>query len=236
MRFQVDGLNIHHKLKVSMKKPFGGKSSFVNNVIKHPGATLVGATVPGLGPLGSAVGALADNANTNALNKAHDANSQLNRDPGMGNVDQAQIEALYRKRASDYSTEAQPFREQLVNSLTNSGAELFKKTNPYILQDLNSRGLFTSESAVNKSQSDALSEIAAENRNTLNDFDTDIFNNTQQLKTTGVTSGLQRTFDVADRASQERLAKYLAKKQSRDQLINSLIGFGANVGSSAFLA
>lgn len=151
---------------------------------------------------------------------------------------------------SSYSNDAAKRRESLATSLTDSAKKTFELQNPKILEDLNSRGLATSPSAVNQAQTDALKEISLANADKLNAFDTDVFNQIQTLKGSGTSADLQAQQDAIDAAlnlrqgkltqdqqnsqanQEQELAKNLADKANRNQLTNSLIGLGGNLGSS----
>lgn len=216
----------------SIKKPLGGSNSAVRRTIKNPTAAVLGfglgSALPGIGgPTGAALGAALNDTKRNMISKANDPS--LNVAPGS----EPDIRGEYEGLANRYSSEAAPLRQRLADSLSSSGSALFKKVNPYLLEDLNARGLFTSESAVGKEQADALAEIAADDRSTLNDFDTDVFNQVQNIRATGLGTSLQRVFDEKDAARQESMMRYLARRSSRDNLISSLLGLGGRLGSGA---
>lgn len=152
--------------------------------------------------------------------------------------------------ANTYSSDAAKRREALATSLTDSAQKTFELQNPKILEDLNSRGLATSPSAVNQAQTDALKEISLANAEKLNAFDTDVFNQIQALKGSGTSADLQAQQDALDAAlnlrqgkltqdqqnaqanQEQELAKNLADKANRNQLTSSLIGLGGTLGGS----
>lgn len=155
--------------------------------------------------------------------------------------------------ANDYQNQAGTFRTQLANNLLNSSQQTFQQENPYILQDLNARGLSSSPTEVGHAQSQALGELALKNNDYLNQYDQSTFNTLAGLHQTALAAGLQggqdaldssmdlrrqgleRQFAVADQARQEALANALAKRQQRSSLIGSLIGAGSSLGSAALL-
>lgn len=129
-------------------------------------------------------------------------------------------------------------RKQLSQSLTDQGQQLFAAANPRILEDLNSRGLFSSPSAVNTSQSNALRDIGLANQQYLNDFDTQSVSAELQSQQDALDAGLdlrrggleaQRADSQA--AREEALARDLAKTQIKNSLTNSLIGAGGSIGA-----
>jgi hypothetical protein len=149
--------------------------------------------------------------------------------------------------ANQYQTNAGNYRGQLAKSLADTAHQTFQQENPYILEDLNSRGLATSPTAVGAEQDRALKDIALQNQNVLSGFDTNTFNQLNDIRGSGLNTllggnqdalnaalqakqaGLQRSFDVADQNRQQAFSNYLAKRQSRNQLTNSLIGAGGSI-------
>lgn len=146
--------------------------------------------------------------------------------------------------ADEYKSRAKSYRDELAKSLADIGQQTFYQANPFILEDLNSRGLFTSGSAVNERQADALKNIALANQEKLSAFDTNAYADEQDIYGSGLETYLggnqdaldaalelrraqiQRKFDIASQNQQADLAQNLARRQSRDQLLSSLIGFG----------
>lgn len=203
----------------SIKKPLGSKRSLANQLISHPqniplAISTGGASIPALDLMQHLKG------------RGH----QDSGDPGdPAAADQAMIEAKYGQLATDYQGAADPLRAKLASSLQNYAKGTFEQENPYMLQDLNARGLATSPTAVANAQSAELGRLSLANNDELNNFDTDVFNQVQNLKATGAGTGLQRLFDMHDQAAQAALAKSLAKRKSRDALTGSLIGLTGNI-------
>lgn len=154
-------------------------------------------------------------------------------DPNQGANDDALIRQRYNQMADEYSSGATSLRAKLAQNLAQTGQETFQQANPFILEDLNARGLSTSPTAVGAEQARALAELTTQNNRALSDFDTDVFGNVQSLRQTGSAQGVQRTFDLADASREEAMAKYLAKKQSRTALISALIGAAGTSGGAA---
>lgn len=147
--------------------------------------------------------------------------------PQEPSMDYGNPEGDYAALADRFGLDASKTREGLASSLTDSGTSLFKSANPYLLEDLNARGLFTSPSAVNQSQSDALGKIANENRTILNDYDTDVLN--QRYAILG--GGLGAKYDTINSVNQDAMSRYLAKRSSRDSLISSVLGGAGSIGA-----
>lgn len=188
---------------------------------------------------------------------AQDPTGDINALNVYGAEEEARRQALGREQqqqilqfGNEFQNRAKDFRSQLAQRLADTGQETFKMSNPYILEDLNSRGLASSPSEVANQQAQALKEIALANQSQLTGFDQDIFNQYNDLQGTGLSAllggnqqaldavlearraGLQRSFDVADQNRSESMAKYLAKRQSRDALIGSLLGGASKVGAA----
>lgn len=152
-------------------------------------------------------------------------------------------------------------RSTLSTSLFDQGKKTFDLQNPSILEDLNSRGVFSSPTAVASAQANALKEIALANQSKLDQYDTntkaeeDALNAQKLSELTGLdTSGLSARLEAeqtgadqagslfqsnleaqradAQSAQEQALAKSLADKQSRTSLTNSLIGVGGTLGST----
>lgn len=151
---------------------------------------------------------------------------------------------------NQYTTDAAKRRSALSDSLNSSGQKFFEQNNPYLLEDLNSRGLLTSPSAVGQSQAEALKQIDLANQDKLNAFDTQTYGDENQLKLSGLTGQLQANQDALDSGldlrrtdlesrlqdananREEALANSLADKQGRNSLYGSLIGAGGSIGSA----
>lgn len=164
----------------------------------------------------------------------------------LGQLNQQDILGL----ADQYSSDAAKRRSALSTSLLDQGQQTFNLQNPKILEDLNSRGLATSPSAVNQSQTDALKEIALANGQQLNQFDNQTFNELNSLKGAGLSarmqggqdaldagldlrrSELERQFQGSQADKEQAYAEQLAKQQQKNQLTNSLIGVGGQLGTT----
>lgn len=169
------------------------------------------------------------------------------------------IESQYDKSLKDYQTTSANRRASLSSSLSDSAKKTFELNNPAILEDLNSRGVFSSGTAVANAEADALKELELQNQGTLRNFDTSSQNyedqvSAQRLKdlneldSAGTSAGIQSQQDALDSAlnlrkgqlqqsnqtaqaaQEEALARELAGQQQRSQLTNSLIGVGGNLG------
>jgi hypothetical protein len=224
-------MGLGKKIKKVVHKVVGGPVSLSNPHITGgvAGAVLGGAA---MGGVGSALGAAAGPEVVKALTPA----PYPGLEDGNGQADYDRIRAEYGALADRYTSDATSYRDKLASSLANTGQETFKMANPYILQDLNARGLFTSPTAVSQGQSEALKEIALGNQQQLSGFDTDVFNNVQNIRATGTGASLQRLFDVQDQDREQRLATYLARRQSRDSLVSSLLGGAATLGGAYLTA
>lgn len=149
--------------------------------------------------------------------------------------------------ATEQEGRAGDFRKGLAESLASQGRDTFNLMNPSILEDLNSRGLFTSQTARDQSQNQALKEIELAKQGQLSAFDQDTFNNISDIRGTALSAllggnqsaldsalelrraGFQRKFDLADQQTQMSFANMLARRQSRDQMVQGLLGFGGNI-------
>jgi len=166
----------------------------------------------------------------------------------FGQYSQQQILDLGKQ----YSSEAAKRRAALSQSLMNTGQQTFDLQNPKILEDLNSRGLFTSPSTVANSQAQALKEIALANGTQLNNFDDQTFNEMNSIRNLGLSANLQGEQDALDSgldlrrgglesqlqganaSREEQLARDLADQQRRAGITNSLIGVGGSLLPSLF--
>lgn len=68
---------------------------------------------------------------------------------------------------SDFGTRSAARRAELSKTLTDLGQKQFELANPFILEDLNKRGVFSSPTAIGNEQSRALKEIALDNQRQL---------------------------------------------------------------------
>lgn len=138
--------------------------------------------------------------------------------------------------ANQVGSELDQRRAALASSLQSQGEGLFKQANPGILEDLNSRGLMTSPSAVNQAQTDALKQIGLANQGHLNDFDNSATATRLQLQQNALDSGLDLTRGDLDNRLQQNatnqeqgFASDLARQQNRNNLTNSLISGGTSI-------
>ena len=134
-------------------------------------------------------------------------------------------------------------RNTLASSLADSGKRTFDMAMPGIMENLNSRGVYNSSTAVAKSSADALKEIELENQGILRNYDDAALSARLQGGQDGLDSALdlrrgKLEGDIAERTAgrEEALARDLAKKSSRNQLTNSLIGVGGSLGSTLLSA
>jgi hypothetical protein len=153
----------------------------------------------------------------------------------LANYEQGQ----YGNYTADLKNTLATRRSALSKSLTDQGKALFDAANPGILEDLNSRGVMSSPTAVATAQANALRDIGLDNQKTMNDFD----NNALGLELEANRSSLDSNLDLRrtqlentlgmDQASREEaLARDLAQKQNRNSLYGSLIGAGSNIGGA----
>lgn len=256
----IDGINIHHKFKISLKKPLGGGSSVLHGIISHPLPTLL---APGLGTLAQGLHDNTRTAHTEATNELgrmltgeqqnQDALSQLSSDEenkrrALGQQQQQQILGF----ANEQEGRVADYRKLLAQHLSDTAQQTFTQANPGLLEDLNSRGLFTSQTARDDSQNRALQQLANEQQNQLSNFDTSQFNNINDIRGSGLSAllggnqsaldsalelrkaGIQRSFDLADQQRQLAFAQMLAGRQNRQQLTSSLLGLGGTLVGGFF--
>lgn len=134
--------------------------------------------------------------------------------------------------SDDYTQRANAYRKALADSLQKQGELTFQSENPFILEDLNSRGLATSPSATAQAQSQALSNIALKNQDILTSFDQMTFDQSEALKQ----AGMERDYALADQARADALANELARRQSRDSMTSGLLGLGGNLLQGGMMA
>lgn len=164
----------------------------------------------------------------------------------LGVQQQGQINTF----ADETQNRANAFRSTLAKSLSDTSQGTFQRANPFILEDLNSRGLFTSQTARDQEQGRFLGDLAREEQTQLSNFDKDIFGQINDIRGTGLSAllggdqsaldsalslkkaGIQRSFDDADLYREQSFAAQLAKKQSKDQLLQSLLGLGGTLGAA----
>jgi polyhydroxyalkanoate synthesis regulator phasin len=131
-------------------------------------------------------------------------------------------------------------RDSLAQSLNDQGKQFFDQQNPAILEDLNSRGLLTSQSEVANKTARALKEIELNNQSYLRDFDTSALNARLQAQQDALDSGLDLRRGGLGQAGanaaadkEQALANSLADKNARNQLTGSLIGAGGSLLGAA---
>ncbi len=250
----------------SIKKPLGGSGSFVNRNLAHPGPALIGAATGGLG-LGAVTGAGLGGAFQDLTRNFQNRQNDLGRaagapDAGSGNLDalaaqeEAKRQALAQQQQgqiNDFANQQQgsvaDFRKTLAQHLSDTAQQTFQQANPGILEDLNSRGLFTSQTARDDSQNRALQQLATQQQQQLSNFDTSEFNNINDIKGSALSAllggnqsaldsaldlrkaGIQRSFDVADQQRQQAFQQMLAGQQNRQQMIGSILGLGGTLGA-----
>ena len=230
----------------SIKKPLGSKNSFINRTISKTLRPAIYSDIMAnssnkQGEYEREQRAAADQAAAAAGDLEAMARIEERKRQDLGLKQRGQINTF----ADEQQGRATDFRRGLAESLTKRGQDTFNLMNPSILEDLNSRGLFTSQTARDKSQADALKEIEIENQRQLLNFDTQSFNDISDIRGTGLSAllggdqsaldaalelrkaGIQRKFDEADAAREQSFAEMLARRQSRDQMIQGLLGLGA---------
>lgn len=168
------------------------------------------------------------------------------------------LQSQYDKNIENYRNLTGSRRSSLVASLADQSRKAFQMQNPYILEDLQSRGLASSPTTVAQAQAQALKELELQNQDELNRFDTESrgyqdalekqrlqdLNELQALESQGAfdleqdavnqaldirRSELERSIQEADAAREEALARNLAKEQRRAGLTESLLGAGTNL-------
>jgi len=145
--------------------------------------------------------------------------------------------------ADEYAKQAAAYRKALQQRLIEQGQEQFKQANPFILEDLNSRGFATSPSETANTQSRYLADIALKNNQTLGAFDTNAFNEESNLRQQAAMTplelermGIERDYALSDQAREEALARELANQQSRDSMTSGLLGLGGNLLQGAMFS
>lgn len=168
------------------------------------------------------------------------------------------LQSQYDKNLENYRNLTAGRRTSLANSLADQSRQAFQMQNPYILEDLNRRGLMSSPTATAQAQAQALKELELQNQDTLNQFDTESrnyqdaiekqrlqdLNDIQTLESQGAfdleqnalnqaldvrRSELERSIQESDAAREEALARDLAKQQRKQSLTESLLGAGTNL-------
>lgn len=171
------------------------------------------------------------------------------------------IQSQYDNALNEFKNTTASRRNTLATSLGDNAKKTFEMNNPWILEDLNSRGVFSSGTAVANAQAQAMKELELGNQTQLLDFDTEsrgyereLFNSRlnalNSLDESGVSAEMQSEQDALDAAldlrrgklegdlasansaREEALARDLAKQQGRNQLTGSLIGLGGTLGGA----
>lgn len=172
------------------------------------------------------------------------------------------IESQYGTALKGYQDTSAQRRAALASSLTDQAQKNFQLQNPGILEDLNSRGVFSSPTAVAQAQAQAMKELELANQSKLTDFDAqqrayedelnkNRLNELNQLSLAGTSANIQSQQDALDAgldlrrggleatrqdaaaSREEAMARDLAKQQQRNQLTNSLIGVGGSLAGAA---
>lgn len=168
------------------------------------------------------------------------------------------VQGEYDKALGTYQSTSAARRAALASSLSENAKKTFEMNNPYILEDLNARGVFTSPTAVSQAQAQALKELELGNQENLLNFDTTTrtyedqlaaqrLKDLQELDLAGTSVGIQSQQDALDAAldlrrsslqnnlqeaqaaREEQLARDLARQQKSQGIIQSLIGAGGSI-------
>lgn len=171
------------------------------------------------------------------------------------------IQGQYDSALKNYQDTGARRRAELSSSLMDNATKTFQGQNPFILEDLNSRGLSSSPTTVASAQAEKLREIEMANQSRLLDFDQEQrqFEDTlgaqrlqslNELDAAGTSAGIQSEQDALDAgldlrrgelerqvgesqaSREEAMARDLAKQQRKQGITESLIGLGGNLGSS----
>lgn len=164
----------------------------------------------------------------------------------FGITGKRQISEFARK----FRGEAETRRTSLAESMAELNRKEFAKGQPEILEFLHGRGFATSPSTTSKAFAESLEDLESERQKSLLGFDVDVFGQEQALEAKGLEAllgGQQSAVDAAtefdvsglEKASaREILDRQLAfagtqgRRNRRNQLLSSLIGFGGQVGSA----
>ncbi len=168
------------------------------------------------------------------------------------------IQGQYDTALKGFQDTAAQRRSALSSSLAENARKNFQLQNPAILEDLNSRGLFSSPSTVANAQAQAMKELELANADKLTSFDTSSQGLQDQLQqqrlqaltgldTSGTSANLQAQQDALDSSldlrrgqleskmqesqagREEALARDLAREQRKAGITNSLIGAGGGI-------
>lgn len=145
--------------------------------------------------------------------------------------------------ADEYAKQAAAYRKALQQRLVEQSQEQFKQANPFILEDLNTRGFATSPSETANTQARYLADLALKNDQTLGAFDTNAFNEEQSMREQANMTplelermGIERDYALADQERADALARELARQQSKDSMTSGLLGLGGNLLQGAMLS
>lgn len=156
--------------------------------------------------------------------------------------------------ADEFQKQAADRRASLSKSLLDMGQQQFMKANPAILEDLNSRGLFTSQTARDQEQGRLLQDITMKNQEQLlaqDQADNQALNEIRQAALATELQGGQDALDAsldlrrgqleagradAQAAEERALAEQLAGEQRRGGITQSLIGLGGQLGGPLLAA
>lgn len=170
----------------------------------------------------------------------------------------ADIQGTYDQSLGKYRDTSSTRRASLSSSLGETAKKQFEMQNPYLLQDLNSRGLASSPTEVARAQGEIQKQLALESEGRLGEFDKSTRDyedsltanrmaDLNQLDMTGTSAELQANQDALDSAldlrrgslesslaernsAEERaLAESLAAENRKAGLTNSLIGAGGGL-------
>lgn len=229
----------------SLKKATGGITKALSNPLAlaaSPITALTSGGFLGLGGGGDFNPNMGNPGGDQAIFEAMAQQEEAKRQ-ALGKQQQGQINEF----ANTVSQDAAKRRATLVTSLSDIGQKTFQRMNPSILEDLNSRGLFTSQTARDQEQGRVLGDLSRDQASQLNSFDTDIASQLSDIRGTGLSamlggdqsaldsalalrkSGIERSFNVADTNAANSLATQLAKQQNKNQLLTSLIGAGGSI-------
>jgi len=158
--------------------------------------------------------------------------------------DLAKYEEQRRKAANkEIQDKLAARRAMLSESLTKQGRDLFNLKSPQMLEDLNAKGVFTSETARNQAEADALKEIALSNQRYLNEFDTaatgiDVANDQASLENILDIrrSELENQLQEGQANREQDFATNLASQQRKQGLLESLIGVGGTLGGAYLMS
>jgi hypothetical protein len=236
----------------SIKKPFGRSGGTVIGTALGAGlGSLIGQPLIGAS-IGGSIGSAFNKKRK--LPKSPDYSGELSqmaqqeeqKRSELGQQQQAQI----NKFAQEQEKSAADYRKQLAANLATTAQQTFQQQNPYILQDLNARGLFTSQTARDEAQNRALQELATRQSDILSNYDIEQARNINELRGTGLSAllggqqaGLDTAFELKKAAIQSQMdaanvdrqnafAQAMASEANRNNLISSVLGLGGMLGAN----